>query len=791
MPHKLFQSQLTEAQSRAIFQIAEDAIVSVDSNHRIILFNEGAERTFGYGQNEILGRELELLIPESNRDNHAQQLQRFADSVPRARRMGERGEICGLRKDGTEFPMEASICVIGHGDELVFTAILRDISERKAQTEELRKAKKLAESADYAKSMFLANMSHEIRTPLNAVVGMTSLLLDTQLSDEQQDCADTIRSSSEALLTIINDVLDYSKIEVGKLELESHPFDLRSCIEESLDLVSPVATKKLLNLAYMIDDQVPAVIASDVTRLRQVLVNLLSNATKFTLRGEVLVKVEADKMTESNRYRFKFSVADTGIGIAKEEVDELFKPFNQLDVSTTRKFGGTGLGLAISRRLVEIMGGQIWVESVPGQGSTFHFDIVAEAGGEDLAHSFLQEHAIELTARKVLIVDDNVTNRRILVKQSLLWGMLPSATASGPEAMDLVRHGDAFDIGILDMSMPEMDGLELARQIRQYRSAESLPLIMLTSLSHRPDRNLMDEIQFSAFLNKPIKASQLLDAFKSALGVESAAEKAFAPLNFDATLAQSNPLKILIAEDNVINQKVVQRLLQKFGYRSDIVSNGLEALNALKRQHYDLILMDLHMPEMDGLKAAGKIQQTFPSEQRPRIVAMTANVLPGDRDACREAGMQDFLAKPINLDHLYRVLSSASSSSKHGVPTQSVDGSADIDFERLEMIRTTPNDGEGNMLDWVIDTFITDITEQLPKMRSAVEKSDWDRLAEEAHRFYSSASNLGLIKISNICIEMELEAANPTVNKVELLDKLDEAYALILPELERLKSLNQ
>jgi PAS domain S-box-containing protein len=494
MPHKLFQSQLTEAQSRAIFQIAEDAIVSVDSNHRIILFNEGAERTFGYGQNEILGRELELLIPESNRDNHAQQLQRFADSVPRARRMGERGEICGLRKDGTEFPMEASICVIGHGDELVFTAILRDISERKAQTEELRKAKKLAESADYAKSMFLANMSHEIRTPLNAVVGMTSLLLDTQLSDEQQDCADTIRSSSEALLTIINDVLDYSKIEVGKLELESHPFDLRSCIEESLDLVSPVATKKMLNLAYMIDDQVPAVIASDVTRLRQVLVNLLSNATKFTLRGEVLVKVEADKMTESNRYRFKFSVADTG--------------------STTRKFGGTGLGLAISRRLVEIMGGQIWVESVPGQGSTFHFDIVAEAGGEDLAHSFLQEHAIELTARKVLIVDDNVTNRRILVKQSLLWGMLPSATASGPEAMDLVRHGDAFDIGILDMSMPEMDGLELARQIRQYRSAESLPLIMLTSLSHRPDRNLMDEIQFSAFLNKPIKASQLLDAFK-------------------------------------------------------------------------------------------------------------------------------------------------------------------------------------------------------------------------------------------------------------------------------------
>ena len=784
----MFQGQLTEAQAKAIFLIAEDAIVSVNNDHRIILFNNGAEELFGYASSEILGRELDILVPQSGRKNHAGHLQKFANSNLKARRMGERGEISGLRKDGTEFPMEASICAIGNGDEQVFTAIVRDVSERNVQTELLRKAKEIAESADYAKSMFLANMSHEIRTPLNAVVGMTSLLLDSQLSDEQQDCAETIRSSSEALLAIINDILDYSKIEVGKLQLENHPFDLRSCIEESLDLVSPVAAKKQLNLAYMMDDEVPAVIASDVTRLRQILVNLLSNATKFTLSGEVLIKVEAERVPESNRYRLRFSVVDTGIGISADEIDELFKPFNQLDVSTTRKFGGTGLGLAISRRLVEIMGGQIWAESEPGEGSTFHFDILAEAGGKDLAHSFLQEHAIELTGRKVLIVDDNVTNRRILVKQSLLWGMLPSATASGIEAMDLVRHGDRFDIAILDMSMPEMDGLELAKQIRRYRSAESLPLIMLTSLSQRLDGDMMDEIKFSAFLNKPIKAVQLFDTLKVALGVEINDDRPLAPISFDATLARSNPLRILIAEDNAINQKVVQRLLQKFGYRSDIVSNGLEALDALKRRGYDLILMDLHMPEMDGLQAASEIQQMFAAGRGPRIVAMTANVLKRDRDACHEAGMQDFLAKPINLDHLYRILSNVNTGSEQDIPVNSVDGSVDIDFERLQMVRDTPNEDEGNLLAWVIDSFIADSEERLPGMRDAVENSDWDRLAEEAHRFYSSSSNLGLVKISNICIEMELEAANPEVNKIKLLDQLDEAYARVLPELERQKS---
>ena len=548
-----------------------------------------------------------------------------------------------------------------------------------------------------------------------------------------------------------------------------------------------MAAKKQLNLAYIIDDGVPAVIVSDVTRLRQILVNLLSNATKFTQRGEVLVTVSA-QLTHSEAYLLQFSVADTGIGIAKDRIEELFNSFSQLDASTTRKFGGSGLGLAISRRLVEIMGDKMWAESEPGHGSTFNFNIIAEAGGNDLAHSFLQEHAIELTAKRILIVDDNMTNRRILVKQSLLWGMVPTATASGIEAMDLVQHGHAFDIAILDLSMPEMDGLELARRIREHRSADSLPLIMLTSLSQRPGAELMETMQFNAFLNKPIKTSQMFDVIKQALGVKATAEMRLPESGFDITLAQKNPLKILVVEDNAINQKVVQQILIKFGYRSDLACNGLEALNALERQHYDLILMDIHMPEMDGLEAASKIQKRLPPGQRPRIVAMTANVQPKDRAACKKIGMQDFLAKPINLDQLSHILSSAKPLPYYETSASLRAEPEEIDFERLDMIRTAKSDDEPDLLTSIIDMFISDAGNQLAKMRSACDASEWDELEEIAHRFYSSCSNLGLLRLSEICTDLELESANTQVNKSELLDQLVEAYDRIVPELKKQKS---
>ena len=689
---------LSAAQAQAILEVAEDAIISIDASQRIIAFNGSAQRLFGYSREEMLGEPLEILLPEAVRQSHATMIHHFVGAGEPAKRMGERQAVTGIRRDGSEFAAEATICVVGSGPQLVCTAILRDITEQRRIDQELLRAKEAAESADQAKSMFLANMSHEIRTPLNAVIGMTSLLLDTTLSNEQEDCARTIRASSEALLAIINDILDYSKIEVGKLELEHQPFDLRACIEESLDLVSTVAGEKRINLAYLIDDGVPAVVVADVTRLRQILVNLLSNATKFTHQGEVVVSVNNHPL-ESERHRLEFSVTDTGIGIPADRLDTLFDSFSQVDASTTRKYGGTGLGLAISKRLAKIMGGDMRVESQPGHGSTFFFTIEVGTGGEDLALSYLQEHALELTAKRLLIVDDNMTNRRILVKQALLWGMLPTATASGIEAMDLVRHGHGFDLAILDMSMPEMDGLELARRIREHHDAKSLPLIMLSSMSQRPGADVMDALCFSAYLSKPIKASQLFEVLRTSLGIRNpVTEPARARPAYDATLASRRPLTILVAEDNAINQKVIQRMLAKFGYRCDIAVNGLEVLAALERQHYDLVLMDLQMPEMDGLETMLAIKRRYADADRPRIVAMTANVQTSDRDACLAAGMDGFVAKPVDVQQLQRVLNQGAGSRATTVSALAAHAPDPIDQSRIEMLRAARGSRSDNLL---------------------------------------------------------------------------------------------
>lgn len=748
------------------------AIVVMDLNTHIVSWNPEAEKLFGYTQEEAIGRNVDHLLTS--------ELQRSEASTYSKETLEENRLIRSVtqrtRKDGTIVDVEVlGAPIVVDGQRVGALAIYHDITE-------LQRARQTAEEATRAKSAFLAAMSHEIRTPMNGVIGMTSLLLDTSLTDEQRDYAETIRNSADALLTVINDILDFSKIEAGRLELEEQPFDLRECVESALDLVAAQASEKSLDLAYLFDQRVPGMVVGDVTRLRQILLNLLSNACKFTTQGEVVVRVQpaettvplpASASTPLEWTMIHFSVEDTGIGIPPERMDRLFQSFSQVDASTTRKYGGTGLGLAISKRLAGLMGGTLWVESEADKGSTFHFTVQAEVAPLSTTRAQLRSNQPHLVQRRVLIVDDNLTNRRILVMQAQAWGMLPRDTASPSEALEWIRRGDPFDVALLDMQMPEMDGVTLAAEIRRYRDIETLPLVMLTSLGRREAGTTAAE--FAAYLIKPIKQSQLYDTLAKIFDEHPAAyEQTLAPgRQFVAPLAHGLPLRILVAEDHPVNQKLALQILKKMGYRADVAGNGHEVLQALERQPYDVVLMDVQMPEMDGLEATRRICQQWPRDRRPRIIAMTANAMQGDREECLAVGMDDYLSKPMQIHDLKAALERAGQ--RMAFPGESPSGPGPVDWAVLEGLRSLQEAGEPDFVQEMIGLYLTETPLLLAALREAILQGDTNRLKQTAHTLKGNSKSLGAPQVARLSLDLEQMGRSQSIDGAET----------VLAELER------
>ena len=786
----------SEQQLQAILDNSTAVIYLKDKWGRYILVNNRFENLFHVSKELVAGKgDLDLFPKEMAEAFRANDLK-----VLEAGTALEWEEVAP-QDDGPHTYLSVKFPLLDSaGAPYAICGISTDITERKRMEAEVKHARDVALESARLKAEFLANMSHEIRTPMNAIIGMSGLLLDTDLSAEQREFAETVRLSAESLLSLINDILDFSKIEAGRLTFETMDFDLRNAVEGAVDLVAEQAQAKGVELSSLVYNDVPVLLRGDPGRLRQVLTNLLSNAVKFTEQGEVIARVTRESDNRASAV-VRFEVTDTGIGISEEAQRRIFDAFSQADGSTTRRYGGTGLGLAISRQLVELMGGQIGVRSTPGKGSTFWFTANFEKQAVAVSQPGTPEASLE--GLRVLVVDDNATNRTLVHHQITSWGMRNGSAECGQDALAILRReaaaGDPYSIAILDMQMPEMDGLMLARAIKSDPAIAGTRLMMMTSLGRRDDAAIR-EAGVELCLTKPVKQSQLFDCLATLCGHAGVQrpqpqKRSAKPAPAGISPERREQLRLLVAEDNIINQKVVLRQLQALGYNADAVANGREVLEALERIPYDVVLMDCQMPEMDGYEATNQIRKREGESRRTTIIAMTANALDGDRERCLAAGMDDYISKPVRQETLSAVIdrwfvdrsASCRPADQSGLsPT----GSANvIDASVIAELRGLQSPANPDFFNNLIDLFIDETPHRLAAIRAAVDRANPGALAHEAHALKGSSAHLGATRMDALCEILEEQGRAGTIAGAQvLLSALEEEFASVREALKSQKN---
>ena len=806
--------QASQARLHAITESAQDGILMMDGSGNVSYWNPAAERILGHPAAEALGRNLhDLIAPQRFHPAHLPAYARFLKTGEGAA-VGKTLELSALHRDGREIAVALSLSAVQIDGAWHAVGILRDISaskqaeadlhralEEKAETnEQLEAASALAnqmareaEAASLAKSQFLANMSHEIRTPMNGVLGMTGLLLDSNLTEEQRRFAAVVRSSAESLLAVINDILDFSKIEAGKLELEELDFDLRTMLEDVAEMLAVRAQDKGLELVCRIDPEMPTFLRGDPGRLRQILVNLIGNAIKFTSQGEVVVEARPESESDSI-LKVHFDVRDTGIGIPEEKLGILFSAFQQVDASTTRRFGGTGLGLVISKRLARLMGGEIGVTSADGQGSTFWFSAALrmqeKSRGEGLERA-------DVKGVRILAVDDNATNRMVISEQLSSWGVRHEEADSAAQALRMlhaaVAGGDPFRIVITDMQMPVTDGETLGRAIKADPQLQGALLVMMTSLGLRGDARRLEEIGFSAYLTKPVKQSQLHDCLATVLGrsLKSGRVEPALLTRHSLSEARRRSFRILLADDNPTNQQVALRILEKLGFRAEVVANGQEAIQALESAPYDLVFMDVQMPVMDGFEATRAIRSGLTRAPWPKIpiIAMTAHAMKGDRERCLQEGMDDYVSKPIVPADLNAALEKWLPKEEDSTllpPSPAMLSAAAEGFPVFD--RAGFEDrlmGDAELVAEIATGFLDDVPGKLVALGAAVGRGDPAEAARQAHALKGACANVGAVAMSAVAGELEAAGIAGRIEKVTaLVPELEAAFALLVPRMK-------